>query len=53
MAIDRRLELLCSDVSKDTDGRANSEGPDQTESSLIWVCTVFCDLSVPNNLEFS
>ena len=31
---------------KDADGMANSEDPDQTRSSLIWVYTVCPDLSV-------
>ena len=31
---------------KDADGLANSVDPDQTRSSLIWVCTVCPDLSV-------
>ena len=30
----------------DADGMANSVDPDQTMSSLIWVCTVCPDLSV-------
>ena len=35
---------------KEADGMANSVDPDQTapfRSSLIWVCTVCLDLSVP------
>ena len=31
---------------KDAEGIANSVDPDQTRSSLIWVCTVCPDLSV-------
>ena len=30
----------------DADGMANSVDPDQTRSSLIWVCTVWLDLPV-------
>ena len=30
----------------DANGIANSEHPDQTAPSLIWVCTVCLDLSV-------
>ena len=31
---------------KDADGMANSVDPDQTRSSLIWVCTVCPGISV-------
>ena len=37
-------------LPKDADGMTNSVGPDQTaplRSSLIWICTVYTDLSVP------
>ena len=33
-------------LPKDADGMANSVNPDQTKSSLIWVCTVCPGLSV-------
>ena len=47
------LRIFCKKKKKTKDeganGRANSADPDQTQSrsSLIWVCTVCPDLSVP------
>ena len=40
-----KLKVICS---RDVNGMANSEDPDQTasNSSLIWVCTVCQGLSV-------
>ena len=37
------LRIFCEN---DANGIAKSEDPDQTASSLIWVCTVCPDLSV-------
>ena len=34
-------------IQKGGDGIANGVDPDQTRSSLFWVCTVCSDLSVP------